>query len=224
MNREVITKVFMVSALLGGLALTVKLAMEAQKAEQARKVTATTEAPQDPEQERRTKIRDAMARAIQLHRQLDFEGAERLLRRTSERYPRVPAVWLNLGICLRSLNKLDEADRAFARVLQLNDEDWDAVAERATIRVLRGDADEAFALLQQVPANKGQVYERLRSDPDWKKYRDDPRMTPLRAKHGVVADRDTSLQQTESVLRRREENERSSALAPTSTVAKDPQP
>ena len=219
MNREAITKVFMVTALLGGLGLTVKLAMDAQKAEQARKVTAPPEAPVDPEQERTTKIRDAMSRAIQLHRQLDFEGAERLLRATAERYPRVAAVWLNLGICLRSLNKLDEADRAFARVLQLNDEDWDAIAERATIRFLRGDVEQAFALLQGVPANKGQVYERLRSDPDWKKYRDDPRMIPLLAKHGVVADRDTSLHQSEDVLRRRKEHEQGSSSASTSTGA-----
>ena len=110
-------------------------------------------------------------------------------------------MWLNLGICYRSLDKLDAADRAFARVLQLDPEDWDAVAERATIRITRGDRDQAFEMLASIPANRGQVQERLRSDPLWRKHRKDPRMPPLMKKHGVVVPGETGVSTAKNVIR-----------------------
>ena len=206
MNREATTKTLMVAVLLGALGVTVKLAMDAQQAEQARKANAGDE---DPSEARKREIRETMQRAIHAHRQLDYEAAERILVAASEKYPRVPAVWLNLGICYRSLDKLDAADRAFARVLELSADDWDAIAERATIRVIRGKVDEAFALLDKVPAYKGQVTERLRSDPDWLKHRGDARMKPLLIRHGVVTKGDTSLRQTENVVKALKAHEQS---------------
>lgn len=221
MNREATTKTLMVVVLLGALGVTVKLAMDAQRAEDARK-TEAGQKPADPDDARKREIRDAMQRAIHAHRQLDYEAAERILRETSEKFPRVPAVWLNLGICYRSLNKLDAADRAFARVLELNAEDWDAVAERATIRVARGKIEEAFAMLETVPAYKGQVTERLRSDPDWQKQVGHARMKPLLLKHGVVTKGDTSLRQTEKVLKQTREYQRTKDSAASSRPAAGP--
>lgn len=216
MNREAMTKGLMVVVLLGALGVTVKLAVDAQRAEQAKEARVA----EGPDEAVKREVRGILRRAIHAHRQLDYETAEKLLRDASERYPDIAAVWLNLGICYRSLDKLDAADRAFARVLEINAQDWDAIAERATVRLMRGQTDEAFTMLSSIPANKGQVNERLRSDPDWRKARGDARMPALLEKHGVVADGDTGLRQAQQVLEQRKAQQRAPQPGPdTSTPA-----
>ena len=195
MNRDALTKIFVVVALLGALGLTMKLALDAQKADDVRRA-----APElSPEDQRRAEIRQQMRQAIEAAQRQDYQTAERLLVRASEKYPTTPAIWLNLGIAYRAANKLDAADRALARVLDLAPEDWDAVAEQATIQFLRGKADLAFSLLEKIPANQGQVNARLRIDPDWAKFSSDSRMEALRTKHGVVAQGETSVRQVERI-------------------------
>ena len=181
MNREGLTKTVMVVILLGALGVTIALAVmtDDEKSPPAAELTTDKEAL-------KREIQGIMRRAIYAFRQLDYESAEKLLVDASEKYPTVPAVWLNLGICYRGMDKLDAADRAFARVLELDAEDWDAVAERATVRVMRGDVDDAFKVMNRIPPNKGQMQQRLRSDPSWLKFADDERMVALRKKHGVV--------------------------------------
>lgn len=183
MSRDAMSKVLMVGVLLVMLGGTVKLALDAQEAEERRKAETF---PSESKEAIRREVRRIIREAIYAHNQLDYETAEKLLVEASERYPQIAAVWLNLGICYRSLNKLDAADRAFARVLELNEQDWDAVAERATVRLQRGQVDEAFAMLERVPAQKGQTQERLRGDPIWTEHRDHPRMGPLMVKHGLA--------------------------------------
>ena len=219
MSRESMSKALMVVALLGALGFTVKLAMDAQKAEEARKSEGGAESAASMDKARKLEIRNVIRTAINAHRQLDFESAERILVEASEKYPRVPAVWLNLGICYRSLDKLDAAERAFARVLELNNEDWDAVAEQATVRLVRGKVDEAFEMLASIPANKGQVPQRLRSDPDWTKHGTHQRMRALLEKHGVVALRDTSVQRAQEILRRKK-GVSTSSTAPSTPAEK----
>ncbi|MEM7677249.1 MAG: tetratricopeptide repeat protein [Myxococcota bacterium] len=184
MNREAITKGVMVALLLGALGATVVLTMNAEE----KPSKAQTEVSEDDAEKElmRREIRAIIRKAIMAHRQLDYEAAEKMLEEASEKYPRVAAVWLNLGICYGSLNKLDAADRAFARVLEIDPKDWDAVAEKATVRAMRGKDDEALDLLATIPSMKGQVTERLRGDPRWIKLRGRPKMKELLRKHGVV--------------------------------------
>ena len=211
MSNEAMSKGIVVAALLGALGLVVGLAVVAQNADQA----AETKVAGDVAEEDKREIRQTIRKAIMAHRQLDFETAEKLLVKLSERYPHVAAVWLNLGICYRSLDKLDAADRAFARVLEIDAQDWDAIAERATIRVQKGQVDKAFEMVAQVPAYKGQMQERLRADEIWIGVRDDERMKPLMLKHGVVTDGDTSVVHTKRILK----NEREKAAAANKQAA-----
>ena len=229
MKSESIMKTLMVVMLVAALGVTIKLAMDAQSAENAR----NADSELSPKEARRREIQGIIRQAINAHRQLDYETAEKLLVRASEQYPRVAAVWLNLGICYRSLNKLDAAERAFARVLELNADDWDAIAERATIRLMRGELDEAVAMLSKVPANKGQVYERLRADPLWTAHKDDARLQPLLEKHRVVSSGETSQRQAAEIIKAQQghrQAERGSpssdqpAAKPASAPAPSPQP
>ncbi len=219
MSRELVGKLFMVTVLLGALGVLVKISMDAQEKEPAA-AGGTSDGQQegdgsgDLDDETKREIRGIIRQAIYAHRQLDYETAERLLKEASERYPEVAAVWLNLGICYRSLGKLDEADGAFKKVLALNAEDWDAIAERATVLLMRDQVGEAIQMLETIPANMGQVNERLRADELWVKVRSDARLQPLLVKHGVIADGDSSVQQIESVLKQRRETERSRTATP----------
>ncbi|MEL7367880.1 MAG: tetratricopeptide repeat protein [Myxococcota bacterium] len=184
MNSEAITKGVMVALLLGALGVTIVLTMNAEE-KPSKAQTEGSEGDAENELARR-EIRAIIRKAIMAHRQLDYEAAEKILEEASERYPRVAAVWLNLGICYGSLDKLDAADRAFARVLEINPKDWDAVAEKATLHSMRGQGDKAIELLSTVPSMKGQVSERLRADPRWTKLHGHPKMKALLRKHGIV--------------------------------------
>jgi tetratricopeptide (TPR) repeat protein len=109
------------------------------------------------------------------------------------KYPNEPSLYLNLGIAQRAAERLDDADRTFAKVLELDPNDYDAMAERANILREKGNLEGALELMDKIPPGKGRVNMRLRDDPLWLEVAEEPRVKALRQKHGIEEGDDTSL-------------------------------
>jgi tetratricopeptide (TPR) repeat protein len=140
----------------------------------------------------RKSMSDELEKAIAPGKRGDVEEAITALEALAVKYPGEPAIRLNLGVAYRAAEKLDDADRSFAKVLELDPNDYDALAERATIQLERGDAEAAIAAVERIPANEGRMRERLMDDPFWVALMEDPRVKSLRIKHAAEK-YDTSL-------------------------------
>ncbi|MCC7380239.1 MAG: tetratricopeptide repeat protein [Deltaproteobacteria bacterium] len=128
---------------------------------------------------------EQIVEAIELGQSGDLEGAVRILDGIVKADPNNLEARYNLGIALAGMDRLDEADFAFARLLEKDPQDWEAIAERAAIRAVRGQTADAFKLLDQIPAGQGGLTTRLDSDPRWVPHGQDERMNPIRARHGL---------------------------------------
>ena len=137
--------------------------------------------PVDPE----TIIRTTMRDAIMLGRQGDLGGAEHALATLAEKYPDHGAIWYNLGIARMGLENTDGAIEAFDKAVEVDPEDWDAVAELATLALEKGEASVGFDKLETIPPGQGRMQARLLRDPRWKDHAEAPRMKALRTKHGI---------------------------------------
>lgn len=153
------------------------------------------------------RMREEMKHAVQVGQADRFADAARLLEALQARYPQDTAVTLNLGLTYKALRQLDDADAQFQRVLALDPEDWDAVAERASVFKLKGDEAKAFELMASVPAGKGRMRERLMGDPDWAEAEDMDRLEKLRQTHGMGQRGDTAVRRLMEMEKRRREFE-----------------
>lgn len=110
-----------------------------------------------------------------------------VMEKLAVRYPKEPTLWLNLGIARRADQQFEAADEAFVKALVLNPDDYDAIAERATVAKERGKVDDALSLLEKIPVGEGRMVQRLVQDPVWDSLRGDERMKKIRIKHNVVS-------------------------------------
>jgi tetratricopeptide (TPR) repeat protein len=136
---------------------------------------------------KRERVTTEITAAIEMGRTGNVEGAVAELKRVVDENPENTDALFNYGVGLSGLEKIDEADAIFARILKINPKDWGAVAERATIHSIKGDLDQAFTLMESIPEGLGRIRERLNSDPIWRKHSKDDRMPALRAKHGLTS-------------------------------------
>ena len=136
---------------------------------------------------KRERVASEITEAIELGRAGNVTGAVEDLAKIVEENPENTDALFNYGVGLSGLERIDEADAIFGRILAINPQDWGAVAERATILSLKGDLDQAYTLLESIPEGLGRIRERLNSDPVWRKHAKDDRMRALRAKHGLTS-------------------------------------
>lgn len=137
-------------------------------------------------------LRRQLRMAIFLGRQGEFEAAEQALLDLVNQHPDRSSLWLNLGVARVGGGKLDAAETAFKKALQLAPEDWDAVAELANVALERGELDAAVRIADRIPAQQGRMEARLARDLRWRKHLGDPRVQALREKHGLDREPDTS--------------------------------
>lgn len=137
-------------------------------------------------------LRRELRTAIFLGRQGEFDAAEQALLSLAQRHPERASLWLNLGVARVGAGKLDLAEEAFGKALELTPDDWDAVAELANIALERGDLDAALVHARRIPAEQGRMAARLARDIRWQKVADDPRVRALREKHGLKTEPGTS--------------------------------
>jgi tetratricopeptide (TPR) repeat protein len=116
----------------------------------------------------------------------DLESAVAALEKLAEKRPHVGEVWLNLGVGLAGLGRLDEAEAALLKARAARPDDWDVVAELAGLEAMRGKPDRALELLESIPPKAGQMLERLdTADQRWMEIVLTPRYSALREKHGL---------------------------------------
>jgi Tfp pilus assembly protein PilF len=137
------------------------------------------------EHSRRAKIRSDIREAVQTGERGNYAKAEGMLRDVVREHPGEPDALFNLGVAELGLERIDEADETFGKVLELNPSDWDAVAERATIAQRRGKTEQALSLLDRIPPGEGHIRDRLEGEVAWGDLDGDARMNKLRAKHGL---------------------------------------
>ena len=130
---------------------------------------------------------------LDIARSGDYDTVIQRLEKMIEEHPSETGLYLNLGIAQRAAEKYDDADSTFAKVLEMDPNDYDALAERANIQKEKGNVDAAFDLLDKIPPRAGRIDVRLRDDPLWIDVADHPRMKDLRIKHGIETGTDTSL-------------------------------
>jgi tetratricopeptide (TPR) repeat protein len=142
----------------------------------------------------KSELNKELEEIIEAGRRGEYDVAIKGLEAMIVKYPKEPSIYLNLGIAQRAADKLDDADKTFAKVLELDPSDYDAIAERANILREKGDLEGAVAMMDKIPAGAGRVNMRLRDDPLWLEVAEDPKVKALRQKHGVEEGTDTSLQ------------------------------
>jgi tetratricopeptide (TPR) repeat protein len=140
----------------------------------------------------RSKLNAELDQVLAIAQQGDYETAIQKLQQMIVDHPRQPGLYLNLGIAQRAAGKLDDADRTFAKVLEMDPNDYDAMAERANVQKEKGNVDAALDIMEKIPEGQGRIYMRLKEDPLWIDA-DNPRLNALREKHGATEGTDTSL-------------------------------
>jgi Flp pilus assembly protein TadD len=131
-------------------------------------------------------IAESINLAIDRGRAGDVEGAAAALAELAEKHPDRADVHFNHGVALEALERWAEADAAFLRVLKLEPEDYEAIAERATIALSRGEVEAAAKLLESVPIGRGRLRERLSRHPTWIEHANHPDVARLRERHGAA--------------------------------------
>jgi tetratricopeptide (TPR) repeat protein len=130
--------------------------------------------------------------------------AEQLLREVVRRSPDKAVAEFDLGLAQLELHEDDEADKSFARVLELDPNDYEAMACRALIFKHKGKVDEALTTLEKIPVGKGRVVDLLENDLSWEDLDGNARMNALRKKHNLPPrqshENDTSLLKNEQQI------------------------
>jgi tetratricopeptide (TPR) repeat protein len=140
-----------------------------------------------PEFDSNAKVAEQIMEAVKLGQGGEYAPAAKLLGDIVKHHPKNTDAMFNLGVALSALERYKDAERIFERVNQLSPNDFDAVAERAGIRLALDDAEGALALLEKVPVGAANMANRLGQDPRWVPLKDNPRMAALLQKHGVAA-------------------------------------
>lgn len=86
---------------------------------------------------------DALRQAAARHQAGDLEGAVRLYRALIERFPEHAGAWANLGIALRQLNHLSEAEQACRRALETEPTHLNAANNLGIVLAAQGRHQEA---------------------------------------------------------------------------------
>jgi len=97
-------------------------------------------------------------RAFVLRRQGRWEESEQLLREALETNPRDAVLLQNVASGLTALRRLDEADAAYAKSIELDPAVVFSLGWRVVVSHLRGDMVEARARLEQFPASGDGIY------------------------------------------------------------------
>lgn len=143
-------------------------------------------AEQEAARSRAEEIQNHIRTAVMAAQRDDFPVAIEILKKAADRFNDSTALWLNLGIAQRGAEQWDDAELSFKRVLVLDPNDWDGLAESATIRVVKGDLEGAFGFFERIPTGEGRMLERLAYDPTFNDLDKEPRFTALVAKHGAT--------------------------------------
>lgn len=130
-------------------------------------------------------LNDKMREAIMVAREGDFDAAIIRLKQLDEEYPNRAAVLMNLAIAYRAGGNLEGAMDMIDRAIQVAPEDWDLVAEKATILLEAKKVDDALTVAEKIPGRLGRMPERLRADPLWFELEQSDRYEALRKKHGL---------------------------------------
>ncbi len=180
----------------GSISLMVKKGIESGKAsakvEQDEIDRKALLAEQEAKRIARNKLRRDMQNAIALARQGQFAQASAMLQILAENNPNKSSLWLNLGLAQVGEQKDAAAKVSFQKVVKLDAEDYDAIAELANIEKRGGKLGAALALLNKIPAYGGRMKHRLKHDPLWQDVLDNDGVKALRKKHGLDAVGDTS--------------------------------
>ena len=123
--------------------------------------------------------------AIALGQDGKFQEALKILENVVKTHPDNIDALFNYGLVLRSVNRINDSDKAFQKILELKPDDFEAWAERASLAVLQNDLDRAFDYLEKIPAGEGRLILRLRVDEHWKNLKEHPRMEKVRAIQGL---------------------------------------
>ena len=180
-------------------------------------VTRTIASKADAQAAEQAKVKQEMHMAVQAGNAGRFAEAARMLEALQKRHPRSTTIALNLGIAYSALEHYDRAEEQFDKVLSLDPEDWDAVAEQATLKVVQGDEKAGMDLLDKIPKGQGRLDRRLMADPVWIGAKDKERLAKLREKHGAGAG-DTAERRLREMERRRKEFEAANKPATKPTL------
>ncbi|HJL40233.1 MAG TPA: tetratricopeptide repeat protein [Myxococcales bacterium LLY-WYZ-16_1] len=146
------------------------------------------------EGEAREQLKRQIRAGISFGQRGKLDEAEEVFAELAESHPDEAAVWYNLGVARSGLEDYDAAETAFERTRELEPDNWDVVAELATIRQLRGNTSGALDLLERIPVGEGRLSFRLREDPVWASG-EGARFEALKEKHGGL---ETSVRAEES--------------------------
>ena len=158
--------------------------------------------------EEREEVREVLRTAVEQGQRGRFKEAISVLQEATGPYGRYSAIWLNLGIAQRATGDLESAAHSFEEALKANPNDWDAIAERATVQKLRGSEADALASLERIPPGHGRVRERLEVDPAWGEAKDAERLEALRQKHQSADPTQASFRQLLNMEERRRQFQR----------------
>jgi tetratricopeptide (TPR) repeat protein len=81
---------------------------------------------------------------------LHFKNAAELFRELTERYPQTPEFQFKLGAALVKILDLENAAKAFGKVIEMNPDEAAGYIELAKVFELQGKYDEGIEMLQQV--------------------------------------------------------------------------
>lgn len=189
---------------------------------------AESHAPGPSRTESRAVLQEKLRAAVFLGRQGEFDAALERLRALADAYPGEASIWLNLGIAYTGRGELDEAERAFQKVLEISPNDWDGMAEMANLALDRGNLEAALGYAERIPPGKGRMSARLARDERWRENLEHPRVMALRKKHGMAeAPGQAERLEQELSSRRlaaREERVRTERLTPEPVNDPDPSP
>ncbi|MEQ9500854.1 MAG: tetratricopeptide repeat protein [Deltaproteobacteria bacterium] len=130
-------------------------------------------------------LNEKMRQTIMTARDGNLDAAIKRFKELDEEYPNQPALLMNLSIAHRASGDLESSMDALDRALKIAPEDWDLVAEKATVLLEVKKPDDAIAVAEKIPVRLGRMPERLRADPLWADLPASDRYNALRKKHGV---------------------------------------
>ncbi len=94
----------------------------------------------------------AFGRAVEAMQKKQWEQAEAGLVQLNLDYPGLSGPWLNLGIVYAATERMEEAENAFARAIEVNSNNLDAYNHLAALKRNKGDFAAAEGLYQQALA------------------------------------------------------------------------
>lgn len=173
---------------------------EAVWTRQAEEAERGAQAAADAERER---LRGRMSDAMYAAESGEVDKAIAMFEALVQEHPERPALRFNLGLAYRGADRIEDAEKVFDALLARNAQDWDALAEKATLAKQRGDLEAALALLVRIPERKGGVATRIKGDVTWADALEDPRLVKILERHVEDATGDTAIRRLAEVERQR---------------------